>query len=103
MKELKELELLERKLLLLDGNETNLLSRVSEENFRKIIVEILRIKYGMRYHEYDRECKCQPECIIKELLENSELKEFLEQNGVIEYITRLLENPINKNVTVWGE
>ena len=98
-----DLELLIKALLMLDGNEANLLSRGNQDNFRKIIVQVLRIKYGVRYHDYDRECRCQPECKIKQLLEDSELKEFLKEYNVMEYIDELIEKPINKNETVWSD
>lgn len=90
-------------LLMLDGNETIHLSMDNQLAFKNLIVQITRIKYGVRWHEYNRECSCQPEWSIKTLLKDNELKEFLEREKVLEDIQKLLDEPINKNMTVWGD
>ena len=92
-----------KKLLLLFGNETHELSRGCQNSFNELFMAISRIKYGIRYHEYNRECPCQPECEIKNLLEDSELKDFLERQKTLDQILELLNNPINKDKTVWEE
>lgn len=90
-------------LLMLDGNETTSLSMNNRIEFRNLITQISRIKYGVRWHKYNRECSCQPECTIKQLLEDYELKEFLTREKILEDIQTLLDEPINKNMTVWGD
>ena len=90
-------------LLMLDGNETINLSKDNQNAFKNLIVQISRIKYGVRWHEYDRDCSCQPEWRIMTLLTDVEFKEFLERKKVLEDIETLLDKPINKNMTVWGD
>lgn len=90
-------------LLMLDRNETTSLSMNNRIEFKNLITQISRIKYGVRWHDYDRECSCQPEWSIKILLKDDELKEFLEREKLLEDIQTLLDEPINKNMTVWGD
>ena len=89
-------------LLIFEGNEACMLDEKCKNDFRKIITEVCRIKYGMRYHEYDRNCPCQPECIIKEILRHN--KELTEALMVLPYgkaLDDILQNPINQKKTVF--
>ena len=73
-------------LLMLDGNETINLSKDNQNAFKNLIVQISRIKYGVRWHEYDRDCSCQPEWRIMTLLTDVEFKEFLERKEGIAFV-----------------
>lgn len=98
-----ELDNMISRLLMIYNNETITLSKNSYRNYEKIIIELVRIKYGIRYHEYNRECNCQPECIIKGILKNdNELKEFLDKK-CHNSLEKIIKKKINKNKTIWGE
>ena len=80
------------KLLLLDGNETNLLDNIDDyKNFRRLLIELMKVKYDIRWCS-NRNCSCHPETRIDSLLSNNkELLEFIEKysglNDVIENLT----------------
>lgn len=92
-----------KQLLVLDGNETHCLNReLSYHNFQTIIIQLSRIKYGIRYHDYTRECQCQPEYMIKEILKtDTKLNKWLRDNEVLEKIETIVKSNINANKTVW--
>ena len=91
-------------LLTLHGNEATELSQSSYFDFLMLISELLRIKYCIRYHNYDRPCQCQPEEKIKSLIKtNIRLNNFLSKNGLLEEITEIVNKPINKDKTVWSD
>lgn len=91
-------------LLIFEGNEACMLDEKCKNDFRKIITEVCRIKYGMRYHQYDRDCPCQPECIIKQILKyNQDLTESLMVLPYGKALDDVLNNPINRDKTVFDE
>jgi len=88
------------KLLLLDGNETNLLDNIDDyENFRRLIIELAKIKYGIRWCSNDN-CKCHPETTIRTILENNlELHDFLDKFIKLDDIKSMIE--VHEKITVW--
>lgn len=89
------------RLIDLEGNSVSSLSLESQRHFLELIVQISRIKFGVRYHDLNRMCQCQPEYKIRELLIDDELEDYLKQEKVYDDIQELLNNPINKDKTIW--
>lgn len=81
------------KCLLLDGNETSLLEYNDLIKFKFIIVELSKIKYDIRYCK-KRKCKCHPESSIEYILKDASdnLIEFLKQENIYEALKELIEN-----------
>ena len=79
------------KLLLLDGNETNMLSYEDRMRFSQLIAEAAKIKYDIRYCTNDN-CPCRPEVTFKNILDQSEnLKDLLDKNDIIRLLNDLYE------------
>ena len=67
-------------LLLLDGNETNIIKVDTYNLFKTLLIELTKIKYNIRYCS-KMNCICHPETIIKGILQDNNLKEFLINNS----------------------
>ena len=68
-------------LLTLDGNETSLLNNKDTYLlFKELIIEVTKAKYEIRYCR-TKNCKCHPEYVIKKLLEDYSLLQFLQVHG----------------------
>lgn len=68
-------------LLTLDGNETSLLNNKDTYLlFKELIIEVTKAKYEIRYCR-TKNCKCHPEYVIKQLLEDYSLLQFLQVHG----------------------
>lgn len=91
-------------LVIIYQNEANFYLKSKQDylDFLIMIVEIFRIKNGLRYHKKDK-CSCQPEERIKVLLKNNRVMMLLEKEKLIEYVNLLLKKPINKNVTIYDK
>lgn len=79
------------KLLLLDGNETNLLDNPDDyKDFRRLLIELMKVKYDIRWCS-NNNCSCHPETRIDSLLSNNkELLEFIKKySGLDESIENL--------------
>ena len=81
------------KCLLLDGNETSLLEYNDLIKFKFIIVELSKIKYDIRYCQ-KKKCKCHPESSIEYILEESSEKliKFLKDERIYDDIKKLIED-----------
>ena len=79
------------KALLLDGNETCELNQDTYNYFRRLLIELIKIKYNIRYCT-NKNCSCHPESVIKILLENYDLYNFLNDNKLLVDITNLITN-----------
>lgn len=90
------------KLLLLDGNETNLLDNIDDyKNFRRLIIELVKIKYDIRWCSNDN-CKCHPETTIRTILENNlELHSFLDTFIKLDDVKSMIN--VYENITVWDK
>ena len=82
-------------LLLLDGNETNLLNDNNTiQNYRALVLELTKVKYNIRYCSNDN-CPCHPEYAIKKLIEDDSLVNFLIENcykDIVDDIKNLVYN-----------
>lgn len=84
------------KLLMLDGNGTNLLeNQESYEYFKMLVLEIAKVKYSVRYCT-NKGCPCHPETRILAILDVCpELYAFLEKerlkNDIVEIAMNLDE------------
>ena len=87
-------------LLLLDGNESNLLDNSDDyKNFRRLIIELTKVKYDIRWCRINS-CKCHPETTIKSILDNNlELYKFLQRFTKIDEIKPMLN--VYENITVF--
>lgn len=64
-------------LLLLDGNETNLIENANVYfKFQELIKELMKVKYNIRWCS-NINCCCQPEYSISEFLKDKGLTDFL--------------------------
>lgn len=90
------------KLLLLDGNESNLLDDIDDyKNFRRLIIELVKIKYDIRWCSNDN-CKCHPETTIRTILENNfELHSFLDKFIKLDEVKSMIN--VYENITVWDK
>lgn len=87
-------------LLLLDGNESNLLDNPEDyKNFRRLIIELTKVKYDIRWCS-NANCKCHPETTIRTILENNhELYNFLDRFIKLDWIESMIN--VYENTTVW--
>lgn len=79
------------KLLVLEGNESNLLSEKGQVLFNKLIVEVVKSINDIRYCT-NKNCPCRPEEKIKSLLKDDELNEFLQNEKVLKYVEEISQN-----------
>jgi hypothetical protein len=77
------------KALLLDGNETCELDTNTHAKFNKLLIELTKIKYDIRYCS-NLNCPCHPETAIKELFKDNSLIEFLDENNLCDCIYELI-------------
>lgn len=91
-------------LLLLDGNETTKLYEVTYEKFKQLIVEVIKVKYDVRWCS-NIHCQCWPESAIGELIKDSKLKPWLQEMGkktsLYEQLLAITNNISEK--TVWDK
>jgi len=91
------------KLLLLDGNETSVFCKESYDLFKSLIIEIVKIKYDVRWCD-GLNCPCWAETKVLTILEDNKIKKFLTENNLYDTIKTLAtyasEIPPN---TVWAE
>lgn len=87
-------------LLLLDGNESNLLDNIEDyKDFIRLIIELVKIKYDVRWCSSDN-CMCHPETTIRTILKNNfELYSFLDKFIKLDEVTSMIN--VNENITVW--
>lgn len=80
-------------LLLLDGNETCLLDDVEDYTcFRRLIIELVKIKYDVRWCNNEN-CSCHPESAIKDILEdNPEFYMFLKKYIKVDIIEKYIND-----------
>ena len=81
-------------LLLLDGNETNIIKVDTYNLFKTLLIELTKIKYNIRFCS-KMNCICHPETIIKEILQDNNLKEFLINNSYYKNIVDDIEELIS--------
>lgn len=82
------------KLLLLDGNETNMISEpITAILFSRLIIELVKVKDNIRYCT-NKNCECHPETRIKELLSHEELIKFLNKytKGIVKDIEKIIND-----------
>jgi hypothetical protein len=79
------------KALLLDGNETCELNVNTYKKFTRLLIELTKIKYDVRYCS-NPNCKCHPETTIKELFKDDILVEFLKVNNIYKSIYDLISD-----------
>lgn len=79
-------------LLLLDENETNFIDNANTYfYFQKLIKELTKVKYNIRCCSNEG-CKCHPEYCIKQILEDENTLNFLNEycyKGVVKDIKEL--------------
>ena len=81
------------KLLLLDGNETSMIKGIETyKDFRSLTIEVAKASKNVRYCK-NHHCSCHPESVIKILLKNKDLKDFLNNyaKGIVEDLEFLCE------------
>jgi hypothetical protein len=89
----KSIDQLIIQMLLFDGNESNLLDDIdSYTNFRRLIIELAKVKYDVRWCSNDK-CQCHPETTIKNLINrNKELQDFLNRFNLLDDILYYIKN-----------
>ena len=66
------------KLLLLDGNESNLLETQQDyDDFKNLIIELTKVKYDIRWCSNEF-CTCHPKSDVKNIMKNKNLCDFIE-------------------------
>ena len=90
-------------LLLLDGNETTVLSCNTYMDYKCLLVEATKAEKNIRYCD-TKGCSCHPESMIKVLLKNKELVDFLKEHINYEELIRLTNDyePITIFERKWG-
>ncbi|AIY85376.1 hypothetical protein U729_3122 (plasmid) [Clostridium baratii str. Sullivan] len=78
-------------LLLLDGNETSLISYETYEKFKVILIEVAKITQNIRYCS-NPNCVCHPESKIKKILLDEKIRKFLNENRILEDIEEMVNN-----------
>ena len=81
------------KLLLLDGNETHYLKNDKNyRDFQALLIEVAKVEKNIRFCN-NKKCPCHPEYMIKKLLQNEELRNFLNEwsKGVVESLEKWCE------------
>jgi len=89
------------KLLILEGNETNSLSKNGENLYSYLLIDLFKSKYDIRYCTNDN-CSCQPETRIREILEDEEIKGFLMRERMFDKIIKYI-NDRNMKITVFDK
>jgi hypothetical protein len=88
------------KLLMLYGNDTCVLSEQCQNLYKELLINLFQSKYNIRYCT-NNNCKCQPETRINLLLDNNELKTFLNKRVLYEDIKNYINNR-DMSITVFG-
>lgn len=89
-------------LLIIDQNETCILTAENYNIFKSLVVEIMKVKYDIRFCSNEN-CSCHPEKQIENILKtNKELVSFLKQEKLYDDIIYLInhsdQSKINKYI-----
>lgn len=87
----KELKALMLNMLIIDGNETNLISIDGQNKYRKLLIAVTKSYYDIRFCSY-KKCQCHPENEIKLLMKDKELSEFLKDNKLYDILQEYIKD-----------
>lgn len=88
----KDLDNVIHNLLLLHNNETTAIKDTEiRELFDSLLIALFKVKYNVRFCSNEH-CRCHPESTIKEILENKEVLDFIENYS---YINKDIQEMLN--------